>query len=95
MKFIAARDMRNRPGEVWSALEEDDVVLTQHGKPVALMTRVGEDDLELKLAALRRAHLARALDRIREAAVASGADGLTDDEIDCLVAEVRSERRAR
>ena len=28
MKLISVRDLRNRPGEVWKRLPEDDLVLT-------------------------------------------------------------------
>jgi antitoxin (DNA-binding transcriptional repressor) of toxin-antitoxin stability system len=95
MKFVSIREIRNHPGEVWAKLEEDDIVLTQNGKPMALMTRVGEGDFEEKMALLKRARFAKALDRIRAAASASGADRMTEQEIDAIIAETRRERPAR
>ena len=95
MKFVSVREIRNHPGEVWASLDEDDIVLTQHGKPVALMTRVGEDDLVEKVEVLRRARFAGALERIRAAAAATGANQLEDEDIDAIIADSRRERRER
>ena len=31
MKYVSIRELRNRPGRVWSVLSKDDVVLTASG----------------------------------------------------------------
>lgn len=93
MRFVTVREIRNNPGKVWESLKDGEIVLTQRGKPIALMTGVGEDDFEAKLSALRRAKLHEALERIRKAASDSGADQLGEAEIDEIIAETRRARR--
>ncbi|MBM3266351.1 MAG: type II toxin-antitoxin system prevent-host-death family antitoxin [Candidatus Sericytochromatia bacterium] len=93
MKFVAAREFRIRPGEIWQLLErEGQVVVTSNGKPIAILTGVSADDLEDTLRALRQTRAEVALGKIRKAAQASGADRLGDEAIE---AEIRSARRAR
>ncbi len=58
MKFIPSRDLRIRPGQVWKQLrEEGELIITYHGKPVALMVPVTEDNLEETLRYMRSVRL--------------------------------------
>ncbi len=93
MKFRAVRDFRNHPGRVWEDLErEGEIVVTSNGKPIGVLTRATEDDLEETLGTVRRARATRALARLREAAVKSGAACMTASEIE---REIAATRRAR
>jgi hypothetical protein len=40
MKYVSIRELRNRPGRVWSVLSKDDVVLTVGRTGVRLEYRV-------------------------------------------------------
>ncbi len=43
MRFITVRDLRGRPGQVWSKLSrEKEVILTSNGKPIAILSAVSE-----------------------------------------------------
>lgn len=93
MKFITVRDLRGRPGQVWSKLaRERDVVLTSNGKPIAILSAVSEETLEESLAAVRRARAVSAVEKMQLRSVEQGTDKLPLDEID---AEVRAGRKAR
>ncbi len=93
MKFATIRDLRLQPEKVWESLEtENDVVLTSHGKPFAILTRTNEDSLEPTLAALRRSRAQAALVEIHQNSRQKGLNRLSPEKIQ---AEVRSFRKAR
>jgi antitoxin (DNA-binding transcriptional repressor) of toxin-antitoxin stability system len=93
MQFVAVRDLRVRPGEVWQKLnEQDELVLTSNGRPMAIIAKVAENEVEQMLAALRRARAQLAVSRLRQAAVAQGLDRMKPDEIETEIAQARRER---
>lgn len=93
MKFITVRDLRGRPGHVWSQLaRERDVILTSNGKPIAILSAVSEETLEDSLAAIRRARATAAVEKIQAQSVERGANKISLDEIN---AEIRTARKAR
>lgn len=93
MKFITVRDLRGRPGHVWSQLaRERDVILTSNGKPIAILSAVSEETLEDSLAAIRRARAIAAVEKIQAQSVERGTNKISSDEIN---AEIRTARKAR
>ena len=91
MRFITVRDIRTSPAQIWKQLpEEQELVITNNGKPIALLTPISDDTLEQTLAAVRRARAANALRRMQQASRDRGLDRLTDDEIET---EIRNARR--
>jgi len=47
MKFVGVRELRNKTGEVLSAVQKGDkVILTKRGKPFAAMARLREEEIE-------------------------------------------------
>lgn len=94
MRFITVRDLRGRPGQVWSKLSrEKEVILTSNGKPIAILSAVSEENLERALMALRQARAIGAVERMQSASIAAGNDRLTLEEIDAEIATVRKARR--
>jgi len=93
MKFVSVRDFRNRPGEVWRKLREDDLVLTARGEPRGILMRVGEDELEEALEALHRARAMTALSRMRKRAADAGLDRMPPEEIEREIQAAREQRR--
>ena len=94
MKFITIRELRSNTARLRKDLQsEREVVITAHGRPFALMTRVEPDRLEEEILAIRRARARSALSRIRAKAKAKGLDRLTMDQIDAIIADARRERR--
>lgn len=94
MKFISVRDLRLRPGQVWECLKEDEeIVLTANGKPIALLTGIQEGTLSEQVEALRRARALAALDRIHRDSMRQGTDRLSDEEIEAEIRAVRAGRK--
>jgi antitoxin (DNA-binding transcriptional repressor) of toxin-antitoxin stability system len=94
MKFISIRDLRNNTAGLRRDLQADrEIVVTANGRPIAVMTRVGPDNVEEEILAIRRARARAALSRIRVRAKAEGLDRLSMDQIDAIVAQARRERR--
>jgi len=93
MKFISIRDLRKDTAKLRRDLDADrEIVLTANGRPIAVMTRVGAENVEEEVAAIRRARARTALSRMRTRAKAEGSDRLSMDQIDAIVAQVRRER---
>lgn len=94
MKFISIRDLRNRPGEVWKKLREEDLVVTANGRPQGILVRL-DDDFELALEALRRARAQVAASRMRQHAAEAGLSSLPAEEIEREIRAARKERSPR
>ncbi len=93
MKFVTVRALRLKPLQVWERLDRDkEMVITSNGKPIALPTRVKEDDFEQTLAVLRRARALMAMEEMQRASVAARTDRMSDCSID---AEITAARRGR
>ena len=55
MRFVSIRDLREKSAEIWKTLPgEGEMVITRRGRPVAILARVNELDVEESLSALRR-----------------------------------------
>ena len=94
MRFVNVRELRTRTAAVWKELEnEKDLVITSNGKPVALLSSVSEDSLEPRLAALRRARTAAAVEAAQLASLKSGRSRMSPEEIDAEIDAVRKARR--
>ncbi len=93
MKFITVRDIRTSPAEIWKQLpEEQEMVITNNGKPIALLTPLSDETLEETLTAVRRARAATALHQLRRAARERGLDTMTEEEVQAEIDAVRRER---
>jgi len=93
MNLITVRDLRNRSGEVWRRLaQQQELIVTSNGRPIALLTPVSEDNVEKTLAVLRRARAQVAVSRMRETAATTGANRLTLDDVNEEIHKVRQER---
>lgn len=96
MKMITVREFRVNPTQALKpGKKAEDVILTNNGKPVALLWPVNEDNLEESLKMARRARFERALHNIRKESVLNGTDKMTMEEVDEVIAEVRKEERQR
>lgn len=94
MKLISVRDFRTRPAAVWKELRQaTDLVLTNNGKPIALVSPVTEETLEDSLKLLKRLRAAAALEKIHEESIEKGRSAKSLDEINSLVRRVRKGRR--
>lgn len=94
MKFITVRDLRTSPAKVWSELpEEQEMVITNHGKPIALLTPLSDETLEQSLTTVRRARAMQAFEQIQKLADERGLSKMSEAEIDAEIRAVRAERK--
>lgn len=94
MKFVTVRDLRAKSGQVWENLStEKDLVLTNNGKPIALLSAITEESLEPSLKAVRRARAMDAVEKIQTRARKLGLDKMTLDEINSEIKAYRREQR--
>jgi prevent-host-death family protein len=93
MKFVTVRDFRIRPGNVWKKLEEnEEVVITSSGKPIALLTSISDVDFDEKLGVLRRTKAELAVSRMRKIAIKKGISNLGKKEIESEIIAARRKR---
>ncbi len=94
MKMITIRELRTRPSKVWKDLKkETDLVVTNNGKPVAILTSADEQSLEERLDQARELRALRAVVKIQKASVESGRSKMTDLEIQHEIRKVRRNLR--
>ena len=93
MRFVSVRELRSRSAAIWKMLSnERDLVVTSNGKPIALLSATSDATLEESLAALRRARAQAAATAMQQAALKTGAERMSPDEIN---AEIEAARAAR
>ena len=94
MLFYSLRDLNTTSKEVWQSLSENgEIVITNNGKPTAIMVSVDGSNLEETLAAIRQANIMKTVNRMRMASQRSGVSELTDEEIQAEIDAVREERK--
>ncbi len=94
MKFITVRDIRTSPAQIWKQLpDEQELVITNNGKPIALLTPISDDTLEQTLSAVRRARATNALRRMQQTSRDLGLDQLSAEEIEAEIRAVRHSKK--
>jgi prevent-host-death family protein len=94
MRYVSVRELRNRPGRLWSTLSKEDVVLTSNGKPMGVLVGVDETRLDDTVEAIRRAKAILAVSRMRRKAEETGLNRLSIADINREIREVRRRRRS-
>lgn len=94
MDYVTVRELREKSGEIWQRVEAgEEFVVTRNGKPFALLVHTQPQAVEARLRALRLETFNRAWAALTDQAQASGAAGLSDDDIQAEIDAVRQERR--
>ena len=94
MKFITVRDIRTSPARIWSQLsEEQEMVITNNGKPIALLTPLSDDTLEGTLSAVRQARAIEAVRKMQQIARERGVSSMGEAEIDDEIRRARGDRK--
>jgi len=94
LSFLPTREISSRPGAVMAQLHRDGMlIITDHGKPRALMFPIGEETFLQDIADLISAKANRALREGWARAAELGLDKMTEAEIDAEVAAVRRARK--
>ena len=93
MKFITVRDLRTSPARIWKELPaEREMVITNNGKPIALLTPVGEANLEETLAAVRRARAIQSVKQMQKTSQRRGTTDLSEPEIREEIEQARTDQ---
>ena len=94
MKFITVRDLRTTPAQIWKELpQEQEIVITNNGKPIALLTPLSDTDMEDTISAVRRARAITAVKRIRSLSLKKGLPEMTMEEINKEIQEYRKSKK--
>ena len=94
MKFVTVRDFRTSSASIWKTLpKEREMVITNNGKPIALLTPLRDRNLEETLSAVRRTKAINAVKMIQQESVKNGTNEMTLDDINSEIKMARKERR--
>ena len=93
MKFITVRDFRTYPKKIWDDLKEfQEMVITNNGKPIALLTPLMEMNLESTIKAVRQAKAKLSVERMREISTANKNLKLNDRQIYGIISDSRRKK---
>ena len=94
MKFISVRDLRGKSAAIWKDLPgEREMVITNNGRPVAILAAVGESNLEESLSAFRQARAIGAVAYLQRRSVEQGTDKIAIEDIHAEIRTVRQKRQ--
>jgi antitoxin (DNA-binding transcriptional repressor) of toxin-antitoxin stability system len=94
MKFITVRDIRTSPAQIWKQLpEEQEMVITNNGKPIALLTPLSDVNLEDTIKAVRAARAVNAVKQMQEISMRNGNISLSDEDIQREIKESRKKNK--
>ena len=92
MKFITVRDLRTSPAQIWKQLpQEQEMVITNNGKPIALLTPLSDIDLEDNLSVVRRARAIIAVSKMQRISSQENTALLSQEEINREIFDTRRE----
>ena len=90
MNFYSVRDLRTDSKSMWADLNNgDEIIITNNGKPSALMIDIPDGGFDEIVQAVRQAKAMIALNSARRRAAREGF--LSDDEIGSIIDEARGE----
>ena len=93
MKFLSVRDLRGKSAEIWKRLPgEREMIITNNGRPIAILAAVNESNLEESLAAFRQARAVEAVASLQRRSVDQGTDKISMGEIEEEIKAVRRKR---
>lgn len=88
MNFYTVRDLRTTPKSIWDNLSSDgEVVITNNGKPTAIMIDIADGSFEETIKAIRQAKAMIAFNSMRQKASINGY--MTDEEIEAEISAAR------
>ena len=94
MKFVTVRDFRTSPASIWKKLpSEREMVITNNGKPIALLTPLNDETLEETISAFRKAKAINAARKMQEISVSLGNDKMALEEINAIISEARGKNK--
>ena len=94
MKFVTVRDFRTKPAKIWKDLPiEQEMIITNNGKPIALLTPLSDSNLEDTLKSVRRARAINAVKSMQQISMNNQNRNMDDSEIDDIISETRKKKK--
>lgn len=88
MNFYSVRDLRNDSKSIWENLKGNgEAIITNNGKPSALLLDISEDNFEVMLQAVRQAKAMIAFNNMRNRSQANGF--MSTEEIEAEISAAR------
>lgn len=95
MKFLSVRNLRGKSAQVWKELQDErEMVITNNGRPVAILASINESNLEESLSAFRQARAIQSVASMQQQSVERGTDKISTKEIEAEIKAVRKQRTA-
>ena len=92
MNFYTTTDLGTIPKNIWHTLETDgEIIITDNGKPTALMLDISETNFDEIVKAVRQAKAMMAFNSMRAKAAEQGY--MSDEEINAEIAAYRREKK--
>jgi antitoxin (DNA-binding transcriptional repressor) of toxin-antitoxin stability system len=96
MQFVTIRELSKSPKEALSKIKEDNkAVLTNNGKPQALIFKIDENGFEKTLSMLQKLEFMQNLTAMRQTSMKNGNSKMTIDEINAEINAVRKKRKGK
>lgn len=93
MQFVAASSLRQP--RAWRAIRSGKAVVTNRGKPMALVLPITAATFEVVVEQIGQIEAITAMRNMQTHAKATGKDRMTDEQIQTVITDVRKQRRAR
>ena len=92
MKFITVRDLRTSPAQIWKQLpEEQEMIITNNGKPIALLTPLSDTNLEETVSSVRKARSINAVKQMQQSSLKMGISNLSVEAVDVEISKAREQ----
>jgi len=96
MEFMTVRELSKSPKDTLTKLSKDGkAVLTNNGKPQALIFKIDGESFERTLSLLQKLEFMQTLSEMRLVSLQNGNANMTLDEINAEIAAVRKERKKK
>ena len=96
MQFLTIRELSKSPAETLTRLSGDGkAVLTNNGKPQALLFKIDGDSFEKTLSMLQKLEFMQNLTEMRLTSMKNGNSKMTLEEINVEISAVRKKRKSR
>jgi len=96
MQFLTIRELSKSPAETLTRLSVDGkAVLTNNGKPQALLFKIDGNSFEKTLSMLQKLEFLQNLTEMRLTSMKNGNSGMTLDEINAEINAARKKRKGK
>ncbi len=90
MDFYSVRDLRTDSKSMWKSLSEgEEIIITNNGKPAALMIDISQDNFDDVIQSVRQSKAMIAFNSMRKKAASVGF--MTEEEIEAEIQSARNE----